>query len=309
VTYHYAHRSAEKSGISISGTIETTSIAAGFRIPGRLKERSVDEGMTVRKGAVIARLEEDDLHHEVELRSADLQAARAQLDELQSGSLKEEIARAEASVEAATAEEQRLKTDLGRQQALLAREVIPRRDFDAVQSAYDSAKARLREARETLKLVRKGPRIEKIDNARSRLKSSEAALNLAKDRLSYAVLTAPADGLITSKHAEPGEQLATGAPVVTISRMDSVWLKGYISESDLGKVKVGQKAEVTNDSYPGRKYQGTVSFIASEAEFTPKNIQTQKERVKLVYRIKIDIPNPKMELKPGMPADAHLPLP
>jgi HlyD family secretion protein len=109
-----------------------------------------------------------------------------------------------------------------------------------------------------------------------------------------------------AKNIEPGEQVAAGTPVVTVGELDSVWVRAYINETDLGRVKVGQKARVTTDTWPGKAYDGIVTFISSEAEFTPKNVQTQKERVKLVYRVKITIPNPNMELKPGMPADAEI---
>jgi HlyD family secretion protein len=304
--YTYRQGVAEKSGITVSGTIETTTVAASFRIPGRLRERLADEGQTVQQGQLIARLEDDDLSQEVARRQAEVQATQAQLAELQAGSLKEEIARAEATLAAAGAEEQRLKADFARQEALLAREVISRRDFDAVRAAYDAAQAHVREARASLALVRQGPRRERIDQARGRLKEAKAAQDLATSRYSYSILTAPTSGVVLSKHAEPGEQLATGAPVITIGRLDSVWLRAYITETDLGRIKVGQQATIKTDTYPGRAYPGVVSFIASEAEFTPKNIQTRQERVKLVYRIKIDLANPKQELKPGMPADAEI---
>jgi HlyD family secretion protein len=131
-------------------------------------------------------------------------------------------------------------------------------------------------------------------------------LALATERLGYATLTAPVAGMVMSKNIEPGEQVAVGTPVITIGELESVWVRAYIPETDLGRVKLGQKARVTTDTWPGKVYDGTVTFISSEAEFTPKNVQTQKERVKLVYRIKITIPNPRMELKPGMPADAEI---
>jgi len=123
------------------------------------------------------------------------------------------------------------------------------------------------------------------------------------------VLTAPLTGTVLSKHAEPGELLAAGSPVITVGRLDEVWVRGYIPETQLGRVKLGQQATVTSDTWKGRSYQGTISFIASEAEFTPRNVQTEAERVKLVYRIKITIANPRQELKPGMPVDAVIATP
>jgi HlyD family secretion protein len=128
----------------------------------------------------------------------------------------------------------------------------------------------------------------------------------AKTRLGYTILASPVSGLVISKNIEPGEQVAAGTPVITVGELDTVWVRAYINETDLGRVKVGQKARVTTDTWPGKVYDGIVTFISSEAEFTPKIVQTQKERVKLVYRVKITIPNPNMELKPGMPADAEI---
>jgi HlyD family secretion protein len=168
----------------------------------------------------------------------------------------------------------------------------------------DAARAALNQAKAQYDLVKAGPRKETIDQSRARVKQAEAALQLSQTRLSYTTLVSPMSGVVLSKNIEPGEYVSPGTPVVTVGDLVNVWLRAYIPEGVLGRVKVGQKAKVTTDTYPGKVYEGRVSFIAQEAEFTPKNVQTEKERVKLVYRIKIDITNPAMELKPGMPADA-----
>jgi HlyD family secretion protein len=161
-------------------------------------------------------------------------------------------------------------------------------------------------AEENLSLVREGARREAIDQARARRRQAAEGLRLAGTRLSYAAVFSPLSGTVLSKNAEPGEYVAAGTPVVTIADLRDVWMRGYIAETDLGKVGVGQSVSVTTDSHPGKKYAGTVAFIAPEAEFTPKSVQTQEERVKLVYRIKVTVENPAMELKPGMPADAGI---
>jgi HlyD family secretion protein len=168
------------------------------------------------------------------------------------------------------------------------------------------AEAAKRQAEAELALVLEGPRAEQIAQATARRKQAEAALRLAETKAGYARLVSPMRGVVLSKNVEPGEYVAPGTPVVTVGDLGHPWLRAYINETDLGRVKHGQRVRVTTDTYPGKVYEGRVSFIASEAEFTPKNVQTEKERVKLVYRIKIDIPNPKMELKPGMPADAEI---
>lgn len=299
-------RKADDGNIRVSGNIEVTSVEVSFKIPGRVTERPVDEGELVTAGEIVARLDPADLLQEAASRRAEAQAAHAQVTELETGFRKEEIAQAEAALRRIAAEAERLRIDFGRQKNLYRKEVISARDFDASRAAYQSSQASVREARERLNLLRNGPRKETIEQARARLRSAEALQALAETRLAYATLVSPASGLVLSKNIEPGEQVAVGTPVITIGKLDEVWLRAYISETDLGKVQVGQQATVTTDSFPGKKYPGTITFISPEAEFTPKSVQTEKERVKLVYRIKITIPNQANELKPGMPADAEL---
>jgi HlyD family secretion protein len=197
----------------------------------------------------------------------------------------------------------------------------------------------LKQVKERQDLVLAGPRVEQIDaafaqvqRARAALKMSEANaleirrreqelpmrraeierakanLALIDSQLADTVAVSPVDGVVLVKAADVGEVLAAGTTVVTIGDIDHPWLRAYINETDLGRVKIGATASVTTDSFPGKVYEGHVSFIASEAEFTPKQIQTQEERVKLVYRIKIDLANPRRELKSNMPADAEIRL-
>jgi HlyD family secretion protein len=218
----------------------------------------------------------------------------------------EEVAQVRAAHALASAELSRAESDWRRQQALFEQGLVTARDAEAARTAVDVAQARTREAKERLGMLSKGYRQEQVDQARARLQQAEEALALARTRLGYATLAAPMDGVVLAENVEAGEFVAAGTPVVTIGALDPVWLRAYIGETDLGRVRLGQSARVVTDSYPGKAYQGTVTFIAQDAEFTPKNVQTEKERVKLVYRIKITLPNPDQELKPGMPADAEL---
>lgn len=306
IAYFVLRGEPDTKRLAVSGTIEVVSVEASFKVPGRVKSRLVDEGETVRYGQVLALLEPEDLNHDVARLKADRSVMEASLAELEAGSRREEIAQAQAAAARAEAEANRLEKEYQRDKALFAREVISQRQLDASRTAFETSRAAVREAREGLALVRKGPRREKIDQARGRLKESQAALAQAETRLGYATLTSPLSGLVLSKHVEPGELVAAGTPVVTLGDITDTWLRAYISETDLGRVKVGQSVLVKVDTYPGRSYRGKVTFISPEAEFTPKNVQTEKERVKLVYRIKITVPNPQMELKPGMPADAEI---
>ncbi|NJD62282.1 MAG: HlyD family efflux transporter periplasmic adaptor subunit [Deltaproteobacteria bacterium] len=289
--------------IRVSGNIEVTDVDVGFKIPGRVVQRAVDEGMAVSAGQLVARLDNADLAGEVSVRQAELQAAAAALQELAAGSRPQEIARAKAAVAAAGAEAERLSRDFSRAKTLLEREAIARQEFDRAKAAFDVAEERHKEARENLLLVEEGPRREQIDQARARVRQAKEALELARTRLSYATVASPLSGIVLSKNVEPGDYVAAGTPIVTIGDIADVWLRAYIEETDLGRVKTGQPVDVTTDSYPGKIYAGRISFIAPQAEFTPKSVQTRKERVKLVYRVKVAIANPSMELKPGMPAD------
>lgn len=279
--------------------------------------------------ALLAMLEAGSRPEEIAAAEAAFHIASERLAELEAGSRPQEIAVAEAEAAAAEAELTRLEADLKRAEALFERKTIPAQEYDAGRAAYNVALQRHRAAVERLQLVREGPRKEQIqqaraaaaqaeaqyalvkagprreeiEQARARLAQARAALALAETQLRYATVLSPISGVVLSKNIEPGEFVAPGTPVVTVGDLLKVWVRGYIPESELGRVKVGQSAIVTTDTYPGKQYRGRVSFIAQEAEFTPKNVQTHKERVKLVYRVKIDVFNPDMELKPGMPVD------
>lgn len=278
-------------------------------------------------------------NQEISQAEAGVQAAGSRLQQLLSGSRPQEIQAAKAEVDQTLAEMEKRKADMERAQKLHQSQFISTQEWDAARTAYDAALANHRRAKEHYALVMEGPRKEEIDTARAQLSQAQAALRLAKTRkiqvdalrrdlqtaeaqvkeassaleviktqIEYSKLYAPASGVILVKNAEPGEYLVPGGAVITLGDLDRPWLKAFIAETDLGRVKLGQKVSVTTDSFPGKVYGGTITFISSEAEFTPKNVQTTKERVKLVYRIKVSLPNPKHELKPGMPADAQIHL-
>jgi HlyD family secretion protein len=298
-------RTPEESGrLKVSGSIEATTVEISFKVPGRLARRLVDEGESVRSGQQVAVLHIDEFVEERNERLSELKANQAALADLQAGSRKEEIAQAEAALARMKAEADRMAKEFARADALYKREVIPLKELDFARAGRDSSAAAVREAEERLKLLNIGPRPHAVSQAKARVAGSNAVLALAETRLSETSVSTPVDGLVLAKHAEPGEIIAPGSPIITVGKMDELWLKAYIPETELGRVKLGQKVRVTSDTWLGKLYDGKITFISSQAEFTPKNVQTEKERVKLVYRIKITLPNPKMELKPGMPADA-----
>ncbi len=289
--------------LKTSGNVEVTQVEASFKVPGRVAERPADEGQIVQAGQLLARLDDTDFRQQVALRQAEADAAKAALDKLLAGSRHEEIGAARAQLDQAKADLGRARADDKRNTELLKKDVISPREFDASHATFLAAEARVNQAQQQYDLVLNGPRREDIDQARARLAQAAEAVAQAQTQLGYAALMAPEAGVVLSKNVEPGEYVVPGTPVVTLGNLNDVYLRAYIDERDLGRVKVGQKAAVTTDSYPGKRFEGRVTFISQEAEFTPKMVQTEKERVKLVYRIKITVPNPGMDLKPGMPAD------
>jgi HlyD family secretion protein len=276
---------------------------------------------------------------ELEQRKAELASNAARLQELKSGSRPQEIQEAKAAVDSAQSEFDRAKRDWDRAQTLYKNDDISTAQYDQYRNRWENAEAMLKQTKERQDLVLAGPRVEQIDaasaqmdRARAALKMTEsnaleirrreqelplrrseiaraaASLAMIESQLADTLAYSPVDGVVLVKAADVGEVLAAGTTIVTIGDIDHPWLRAYVNETDLGRVKLGTKAKITTDSYPGKEYEGRVSFIASEAEFTPKQIQTKEERVKLVYRIKIDLQNPDHELKSNMPADAVLHL-
>lgn len=276
---------------------------------------------------------------DLQLRRAELGQAEARLRELLAGARPQEIQEAQARLEDGKAWHEQARRDWERAQTLYKDEDISTAQYDQFRVRFDSTAMLLRQAQQRLALVEEGTRREVIEQARAQVERARAAIQLAETnrlelrrreqelavrkaeieraRASVSVIDAqlddttiasPADGVVLVKSAELGEVLAAGATVVTIGDLAHPWLRAYISEKDLGRVKLGTKVKLTTDSFPGKVYWGRISFISSEAEFTPKQIQTADERIKLVYRIKVDVENPGQELKANMPVDAEIVL-
>ena len=298
---------ARAGDLVLSGNIEVTDAQLGFKMPGRVVERLVSEGQRVAAGQLIARLDDSEQTQELALRRAELAAAQAVLAELEAGSRPQEIAAVEATLRSVEAERERVRLDCARQQELFKHDAISSRDLETAQAQLKVADARAIEAGERLKLVREGPRVETINQARARVEQGRAALALAETHFENTKLTSPLAGVVLSHNIEPGEFVAAGTPIVTVADTAHLWVRAYISQTDLGRIRHGQKVAVRTDTFPDKTYDGTVGFIASEAEFTPKTVQTPKERVKLVFRLKVDLVNANDELKPGMPADVLIP--
>jgi multidrug resistance efflux pump len=269
-----------------------------------------------------------------EIREAEARAerARAQLEDLLAGARTQEIEQARAALRNATATREWTERDLRRIQELYARELVAAQEVDRARQAYEvaaanetsarerlalveagarrheieAARAEVRAAEERVRLLRAGARAQEIEAARARLAEARAAEALARARLAEARILSPLDGVVLRKNAEVGETVNPGQSILTLVDPADLWVRAYVPETDVGRIRLGQAAVVTVDAYPNRAFRGTISEIASEAEFTPKNVQTRKERVNLVFRIKIAVRDTEGVLKPGMPADAEI---
>ena len=301
-------KTAPVNQLALSGNIEAHEALVGFKVAGRVVDLPVEEGQQVAEGALLARLDDADLKQRVRIDEASIRVRESNLALTMAGTRQQEVKAAQQSVLDAQADLEQKKLDNDRAQQLFAKDEISAQDRDRAATALKRAEAIFSAAQQRHNEAVEGSRKEDIAIAQANLNQAGANLGLSQVNLSYTVLRAPSAGIVTVRQAELGEVVSPGAPVVTLADLDHIWLRAYVAETDLGRVAWGQQATITTDTYPGKQYHGRISFISSTAEFTPKSVQTTKERVTLVYRIKIDIDNPNHELKPGMPADAHIDL-
>jgi len=296
----------EKGVLAVSGNVEVTEVNLGFKMPGRVAALFAEEGQRVSSGDRLGLLDRAELESRVVQSRAYLEETKARLAELKAGARTQEREQAKAEVRSAEVELERARKDFERADMLFSNGAISAQQMDTAKKTFDVLVSRHNKTLETLSLLNAGARKEVIEAAVSRVKQAEAALAASGEVLKDAEILAPVTGVILRRNAEQGETVFAGMPVYTIADLTAPWIKVYVKEDKLGLVKLGQKAEIKTDSYPDKKYSGIITFISSEAEFTPKNVQTQEERVKLVFGMKVSVNNENDELKPGMPADVRI---
>jgi HlyD family secretion protein len=304
----FAKKPEPANQLTLSGNIEAHESLVGFKVEGRIVELPVEEGQQIEQDALLARLEDADLKQKVRIDEDTVRVRESNLALTLAGTRQQELKATQQSMIDAQADLDEKQLDNDRMQKLFAKDEVSAQDRDLAATALKRADATFKAAQQRYNEALEGSRKEDIAIAQANLNEAGASLGLSRVNLTYSVLRAPSTGVITVRQAELGEVVAPGTPVVTIADLDHIWLRAYIAETDLSRIHWGQDAVITADTYPGKQYHGRISFIASDAEFTPKSVQTYEERVTLVYRIKIDIDNPNHELKPGMPADAHISL-
>ena len=294
----------DTSTIVASGHVEATDVRVSTKVGGTLESFHLEEGDRVKAGDVIARIDTVDTRLALDAARAERSAADADLRLRLAGARPQEIAEAEARVGSAEADLAGAQRELDRMQGLLDSGSGTTKSRDDALTRRDVAQSNLEAAKERLRNLKAGSRKEEIDAARARLSAAEARIAQLEQQIKDAVITSPVTGVVTEKLVEQGELLSPGAALAVVTDLGDAWLTVYIGEPDLGRIRIGQDAEVITDD--GQSRTGHVSFVASEAEFTPKNVQTRDERVKLVFKVKIALDNEDGLFKPGMPAESRM---
>jgi HlyD family secretion protein len=292
--------------IELSGNIEAHESLVSFKVTGRITQLPIEEGQSVTAGQFLSQIDDADYRQQADADQATVQVKAKELDLALAGSRDQDIAQAKQNVRDAQDDLNQKQRDYDRYLALLKKDEIEGQTVDQAKTAVERAQATLDRQQQALNELQEGTRKEQIAVDRADVQQAVQSAGISRVRLGYTTLNAPFDGVITVREAELGEVVAPGTPIYTLADLAHIWVQVYVPETNLGEVHWGQDCAVTTDTYPGKTYHGRVSFISSQAEFTPKTVQTTAERVTLVYLVKVDVDNPNLELKPGMPADVSI---
>jgi multidrug resistance efflux pump len=309
VAWWLLNRSEEApSELQLYGNVDIREVALAFNATGRIQAMAVDEGDRVVENHQLATLDARRLSAAVDESRARVQAQQQVLARLKAGSRPEEINRARAESEVAEALVRDTALTLKQTRAAFEQKAATKEELDHAQAANEAAQGRLKAAQQTLTLAFKGPREEDIAEAAAVLESREAELSRLRLELADTCLNAPVNGIIQNRILQPGDMASPDRPAFTVAITDPIWVRAYVSETDLGKVWIGMKATVRTDSFPDQTYDGWIGFISPTAEFTPKSVQSPQIRTSLVYQVRVFVHNPQNQLRLGMPATVSIPL-
>lgn len=299
---------SDRSRLTLYGNVDIREVDLAFDASGHVTEIGVQEGDWVEAGQVLARLNPNKLEAALAAAHAAVEAQQQALARLKAGSRPEEIRQAAAQVDALKAKARTAQITYERQQKLGRQRLTAPEEVDQARAAADAAEAEMQAADAAYALVSAGPRQEDIAQAEAELAARQAERDLAKERLADATLIAPASGIVRERILQPGDMAAPQTPVLTLALTNPLWVRTYVPEPDLGRVRPGMSAEIHTDSFPGKTYSGWIGFISPTAEFTPKNVETPDLRTRLVYQMRVFACNPRDELRLGMPATVVIPL-
>lgn len=309
--YYYATVTGSKKPghqLQLYGNVDIRQVEVAFYDTGRIKTIAVHEGDRVKAGQFLAAIDPVRYRADLQRLAAELTRQQQMVQKLERGSRPQEISAARARVKALAAKVVNARLTYGRLLRLYRKKSIARQQVDDARARYYSLREETKAARQALDLAIKGPRAEDIAAARAALRAKEAAVTLARRKLDDTKLYAPADGIIQDRIKEPGDMTFPSTPVLTLADTNPVWVRAYVPEPDLGKIRQGMKASIITDSFPGKKYKGWIGYISPTAEFTPKNVESPVLRTRLVYQIRVYACNPRGELRLGMPATVAIDL-
>ncbi len=312
----FNHRERAPQELALYGNVDLRQVQLAFNNNERIAAVLVQEGDRVKRGQVLARLDTSRLTPQVAQAEAQVASQRHIVERMHNGSRPEEIAQARANVASAKADAANARRQYRRLQALSAVRLrdesevraVSQEDVDNAKAALDVAEAKLAVNQQALELAVAGPRKEDIAQAEAQLRANEAQLAFLRQQLADAELVAPTTSVVRTRLLEPGEMSSPQKAVFALAITDPKWVRAYVSERDLGRVRQGMGASVSVDSFPGRRFEGWIGFISPVAEFTPKSVQTEELRTSLVYEVRVFVKDPSDELRLGTPATVYLPL-
>jgi HlyD family secretion protein len=292
--------------ITATGTIEATEIYLRTETNGLIIRFELEEGDKVNKGEIICQQDHEKLDNQLALAEAQIEEIKARLRLLRKGAREEEIEKGKAALDAAMSAMIEAEREFKRIEQLVAEKARPSAALERAETSLELSRSKYDMAQKEYEIIKLGSRKEQIEAAEAQLKQAVAGMNLIKTQIEDTAIMSPIEGVLTEKIAEEGEFLPAGSLVAKITNLNDIWMKIYLSEKDFGKVRLQDKVKVSIDSFPNKKFDAHITYLSPEAEFTPKNIQTKEERVKLVFAVKVTIDNPQGYLKPGLPADAEI---
>ncbi len=293
-----------KDRIEASGNIEATNVIVSSKVSGQVLKLLFDEGQKVSEGDTLIIIDHEILEYQLDQALAGLKSVEAQLSLLREGARAEDVKQAEEGFNQAKINFDLAEKDLKRMTDLYNSKSITKKQFDDATARYNISKAQLTSAEENYKKIKNFARPEELKQAEANVSRQKAAIDLIQKQIRDSYVTTPSSGFVVKKFVEQGETVSPMSSLFKVSDLSNVKLVIYVSEEELGRVKLNQSTDVSVDAYPDKTFSGKVIYISPEAEFTPKNIQTKEERTKLVFEVKVQVDNPDFELKAGMPADA-----
>ena len=294
--------------VILYGNVDIREVQPAFNNSGPVTRMLVQEGDAVKMGELIATLDDARFAAALAQAEGEMRNQEQVLARLLAGSRPEEIDQAKATMNALEVTYQNDEINYQRAQKLAETGAGTTRQSDDARAAYDAAKHQYEAARQAYILAVKGPRKEDIAAARATLESDQGAVALAKSQLADTRLYAPSDGIVEDRILEPGDMASPATPVYTIALTSPLWVRAYVPEAELGRVRLGMPATITTDSYPGRAYHGWIGYLSPTSEFTPKTVETPELRTALVYQLRVYVCDPRDELRLGMPATVHIDL-